>query len=543
MEVRAALELPMPAEMKSAARSEKDLQEHSRSLPKELVRMASAPFCGSCGGVLNGDALYCGSCGAPAPQLSGAPPVPPSAIVGTVGGSPVAPAAAVRSEPLTPKPPVPQPPAAQYRPQPVPAGDWVYATFGRRVGAYLIDGIAPLLFVFLSYAALFALVRSASSRGASGGFLVILLLPLAYFVLLWAMAAKGSSPGKAMLGIRVVRERSGAFPGAGLGLGRLLLEGILISVTFYIAGFSPFWDNSGRRRAWWDTAVGTVVLNLSAVQQYRAVVSGRTVGTAAPAPGARAAATPAVWQGNLTPAPSSPPPPPAMDTPPPPPPPPAPAGPADRPEWDLVPVKAESAPVKAPAASWSDRAASQFPPPPPPPPPPPAEPISVASVSTHAAAPVVDDVPWGAAPSAAGGLISAIPGLTPVGNDDEIEHTRMAAARLPSAATTVWYLDFDDHRTMVLDGNLIIGRDPSSTAGETGANLLALGDEGRSVSKTHLRLDAGPAGVCVVDRHSTNGVTVVTAGVSLACVPGEPTLVPAHSTVRFGDRHLVVRQG
>lgn len=498
----------------------------------------SAGFCGDCGGVMTPGALYCGSCGAPAPQLAGATPVPPSAVVGTVGGSAAAPATAVRSEPLSPKPSAPQPPVPQYRPAPVPAGDWAYASFGRRVGAYVIDGIAPVLFVFLSYGALFAMMRSGSSRGASGGFLVILLLPIAYFVLLWAMAAKGSSPGKAMLGIRVVRERSGALPGAVLGLGRLLLEGILISVTFYIAGFSPLWDSSGRRRAWWDSAVGTVVLNLGAVQQYRAMVSGRAVGTPAPAPQASAVSTPALWQGNLTPAPSSkPPPPPDLDTPPPPPP--TPAGPADRPEWDLAPVKAEPAPAKAPAASWSDRAADQFPPPPPPP----SEHLSVAAVSNHAAAPVVGDVPWGAAPSAPGGVISAIPGLTPVGSDDELEHTRMAAARLPRAAPKAWYLDFDDRRSMMLDGNLIIGRDPASTADEPGANLLALGDEGRSVSKTHLRLDAGPAGVVVVDRHSTNGVTVVTSGVPLACVPGEPTLVPANSTVRFGDRHLVVRQG
>jgi hypothetical protein len=73
-----------------------------------------------------------------------------------------------------------------------------------------------VLFVFITYGALFALIRSGSSRGASGGFMVILLLPLAHFGLLWAMAAKGSSPGKAMHGIRVVRESSGAFPGAGL---------------------------------------------------------------------------------------------------------------------------------------------------------------------------------------------------------------------------------------------------------------------------------------------------------------------------------------
>lgn len=68
----------------------------------------------------------------------------------------------------------------------------------------------------------------------------------------------------------------------------------------------------------------------------------------------------------------------------------------------------------------------------------------------------------------------------------------MAAVRLPKAAIKAWYLDFDDGRSMMLDDNLIVGRDPAATSGETGANLLALGDEGRSVSKTHLRLDAGP---------------------------------------------------
>lgn len=46
----------------------------------------------------------------------------------------------------------------------------------------------------------------------------------------------------------------------------------------------------------------------------------------------------------------------------------------------------------------------------------------------------------------------------------------------------------------------------------------------------------------VTDRHSTNGVVVVSAGVDLACVPGVPTPVPDGSTVRFGDRSLVIRR-
>ncbi len=67
-------------------------------------------------------------------------------------------------------------------------------------------------------------------------------------------------------------------------------------------------------------------------------------------------------------------------------------------------------------------------------------------------------------------------------------------------------------------------------------------DDARSVSKTHLRLDVAAGGVQVTDRHSTNGVVIVTAGVDLRCVPGVPTPVPNGSTVRFGDRSLVVRQ-
>ena len=71
---------------------------------------------------------------------------------------------------------------------------------------------------------------------------------------------------------------------------------------------------------------------------------------------------------------------------------------------------------------------------------------------------------------------------------------------------------------------------------------VPIADEARSVSKTHLLLEVGPAGVQVTDRHSTNGVMVVTAGVDLPCVPGVATPVPDGSSVRFGDRSLVVRR-
>jgi hypothetical protein len=118
----------------------------------------------------------------------------------------------------------------------------------------------------------------------------------------------------------------------------------------------------------------------------------------------------------------------------------------------------------------------------------------------------------------------------------------MAPRRAQPGLTGGWELRFDDGKTVALAGGLIIGRDPAAAAGESTASLMSLGDDGRSVSKTHLRLDATVGGVQVTDRHSTNGVSVVTAGVPLDCIPGVPAIVPIGSTVRFGDRHLVVCQ-
>jgi hypothetical protein len=136
-------------------------------------------------------------------------------------------------------------------------------------------------------------------------------------------------------------------------------------------------------------------------------------------------------------------------------------------------------------------------------------------------------------------VISGIPGLAPVAPADGVEHTRMAPPRPPKSHPQ-WELEFDGGRVVALTESLILGRDPAAEPDESAA-LLALGDDGRSVSKTHLRIDPSPGGVQVTDRHSTNGVIVVTAGVRLHCVPGVPTVVPDGSTVQFGDRQFELR--
>ena len=90
---------------------------------------------------------------------------------------------------------------------------------------------------------------------------------------------------------------------------------------------------------------------------------------------------------------------------------------------------------------------------------------------------------------------------------------------------------------------MLIGRDPAIGPDDGGAVLKKLGDETRSVSKTHLRVDPAPEGVRVSDRHSTNGVAVVVSGEATACVPGGSLDAPDGATVRFGDREFRVQRG
>jgi hypothetical protein len=112
------------------------------------------------------------------------------------------------------------------------------------------------------------------------------------------------------------------------------------------------------------------------------------------------------------------------------------------------------------------------------------------------------------------------------------------AARSTSPATgspPAWRIQLDDGNVIALDLPVLIGRDPVAPLGE---RAVALPDETRSVSKTHVRVESDGAQVTVTDMHSTNGVAVVINGVPTACEPGRPTPAPAWSTVRFGDREF-----
>ncbi|MCE3291228.1 MAG: hypothetical protein K0Q84_165 [Arthrobacter sp.] len=162
-----------------------------------------------------------------------------------------------------------------------------------------------------------------------------------------------------------------------------------------------------------------------------------------------------------------------------------------------------------------------------------ASPVAVATNAVAAAAgatsqPVVD------CPAA---------GRQDVHPDDDVESTRLRTSGQEAPPVAVLRIRLDDGRDFRLERSVLVGRNPAAAAGEAHAQLLAVPDPGRTISKTHLHLLTDGGGVWVTDRNSTNGSAVTTPdGARTALQPGVPSFVSPGTTVHFGDRTFDVGQ-
>ena len=164
----------------------------------------------------------------------------------------------------------------EYHGQPTgQAGAPTYAHWGKRVGAYLIDGLIVVLAMIPYYIG--AGMNAASMEtttdpatglttatgGGSGLGLALMaiggLLALAVFI--WNTCLKGGktgwSIGKGVMGIRLLKESTGQPIGAGMAFVRYLLH-ILDSLPCYIGYLWPLWDS--KRQTFADKIVSTVVI-------------------------------------------------------------------------------------------------------------------------------------------------------------------------------------------------------------------------------------------------------------------------------------------
>ncbi|WP_457966444.1 RDD family protein [Arthrobacter sp. D1-29] len=127
--------------------------------------------------------------------------------------------------------------------------------------------------------------------------------------------------------------------------------------------------------------------------------------------------------------------------------------------------------------------------------------------------------------------------------DDDHDRTQMRGGTLEAAPVAVLRIKLDDGRDFQLDRNVLVGRNPVGQTGEQQAQLLAIDDPSRSISKTHLHVLTDGAGIWVTDRNSTNGSAVTTAdGLRTPLQPGVPAFVSPGSIVHFGDRSFHLGQ-
>jgi uncharacterized RDD family membrane protein YckC len=173
--------------------------------------------------------------GAPPPAY-GAPPPPPA-----YGAPPPPPAYGT---------PPPAYAGSEYQATPyggVPYGGAELAPWIYRVGGFLIDAI--IIAVPAGVIGLAAHSRAVDQiLGIIGGVIIAYL-----------NGAQGQSPGKRIVGLKLVREQDGQLIGGGMGILRWLCH-ILDSLACLVGWFWPLWDS--KKQTFADKIVGTIVIKV-----------------------------------------------------------------------------------------------------------------------------------------------------------------------------------------------------------------------------------------------------------------------------------------
>jgi uncharacterized RDD family membrane protein YckC len=120
------------------------------------------------------------------------------------------------------------------------------ASFGRRLGAHLLDGVILNLVVMAACIPLGITIGLSGGQSAAGsvvGGLIGFVLPVVYYIWFWSRT--GATPGKKLLGIAVV-TRDGSPP-----------TGVQ-SFMFCLGFLWMLWDSEGR--TWHDRMAGTRVI-------------------------------------------------------------------------------------------------------------------------------------------------------------------------------------------------------------------------------------------------------------------------------------------
>lgn len=370
------------------------------------------------------------------------------------------------------------------------------ADLERRFYAFALDRLLSwALYVVVGVGALAAL-------GSDRIWAVLVLVAGAAFVVWLALAvllgATGTTPGKSALGLRVVREGTGATVGVGSALVRSLVLALAGLPTFGMGLASLAWtavaDPGGRRRGWHDHLSHSVVVDVRPV----AVVQEQV------ADGPRQIV-------NLT-------------------------------ALRLVPtppVEVPSTPARVPGSELSrrrqpddaERGAASTPPP-----------ASAQRARVTQPGPPHQQRPWPPVPPRHQALQPPAHAAPPPSFGDSVAgRTAVRGASPEVRGPTRWRVTFDTGESFVVEGLTLVGRRPEPRPGEAVRHVVPLRSADMSVSKTHAQFGPAPDGVIVVmDRGSTNGSLLMRRGVARQLAAGKPTTLLDGDKVVFGDRHMVL---
>ncbi|MGW1230450.1 RDD family protein [Streptomyces sp. NPDC001515] len=148
-------------------------------------------------------------------------------------------------------------------------------TYGARFGARLLDMIFAYIVVIvlnmIIFGAAFAGMSADDGDSASAGLalgsmigsLLVSALTFIFYDVIF-VSTMGSTPGKMILGMRIVNSRTGQKPTFGPALVRwgfpIGLGYITCFLGYILIVISPFFDNTGQLRGWHDKAANTLVI-------------------------------------------------------------------------------------------------------------------------------------------------------------------------------------------------------------------------------------------------------------------------------------------
>lgn len=131
------------------------------------------------------------------------------------------------------------------------------ASWGDRVIAALVDWV-PV-----------ALLNVVGSRAGAIGTLVSLIATAYGFYIRYMEGERGATPGKRLMGLKVVKDADGQTLGGGMGIVRNIAH-VVDAIICFIGFLFPLWD--AKRQTIADKLLGTVVLRDQPKEQLSAEI-------------------------------------------------------------------------------------------------------------------------------------------------------------------------------------------------------------------------------------------------------------------------------